>query len=206
YPSAANWGVRLVPIQDDLVGKVRTELLVLFGAVGCVLLIGCVNLANLLLARAAHRQREIAVRQALGASRARLIGQLLTENALLATISGVVALLVLAWSKDWLLNLAPATLPRWNEVSLSSGVVLFAFLVSIATGIIFGLVPAVQIVRPRHVQSLREGSGGSGTSKRQMNLSRALVASEIALSLVLLIGAGLLLRSFWRLIEVRPGF
>src|ERR1700730_18041478 len=206
YPPAMNWGVRLVPIQDDLVGKVRTDLLVLFGAVGCVLLIGCVNLANLLLARAAHRRREIAVRQALGAGRAQLIGQLLTESTLLATVSGVVALLILTWSKTWLLALAPANMPRLNEVSLSFGVLLFAFLVSLATGIIFGLVPALQMVRPNQVLTLREGTGGSGRNKRQMNISRALVASEIALSLVLLIGAGLLLRSFWHLIEVRPGF
>jgi putative ABC transport system permease protein len=206
YPPAVDWGVRLVPIQDDLVGKVRTELLVLFGAVRCVLLIACVNLANLLLARAAHRQQEIAVRQALGAGRARLIGQLLTESTLLATVSGMVSLLVLTWSKTWLLRLAPANMPRLNEVSLSSGVLLFAFLVSIATGVIFGLVPALQMVRPNQVVNLREGSGGSRRSKRQMNISRALVASEVALSLVLLIGAGLLLRSFWHLIEVRPGF
>jgi predicted permease len=206
YPAAANWGVRLVPIQEDLVGKVRTELLVLLGAVGCVLLIACVNLANLLLARAAHRQREIAVRQALGAGRGRLIAQLLTESTLLAAISGVVALLFLAWSKAWLLTLAPASLPRLNEVRLSAGLLLFAFVVSLLTGILFGLVPALQIVRPSQVQNLREGSGGSGTSKRHINISRTLVASEIALSLVLLIGAGLLLRSFWRLIEVRPGF
>jgi predicted permease len=206
YPQAVNWGVRLVPIHDDLVGKVRTELVVLFGAVGCVLLIGCVNLANLLLARAAHRQREIAVRQALGAGRAQLIWQLLTESTLLATVSGVVALLILTWSKTWLLGLAPTNMPRLNEVNLGSGVLLFAFLVSIATGVIFGLVPALQMVRPNQALNLREGSGGSGRSKRQMNISRALVASEIALSLVLLIGAGLLLRSFWHLIEVRPGF
>src|SRR3984893_10149126 len=206
YPPAVNWGERLVPIQDDLVGKGRSELLVLFGAVGCVLLIGCVILANLLLARAAHRQREIAVRQALGAGRTRLIGQLLTESTLLAAVSGMVALLILTWSETWLLRLAPASMPRLNEVSLGSVELLFAFLVSMATGIIFGLVPALQMVRPNQVLTLREGTGGSGRNKRQMNISRALVASEIALSLVLLIGAGLLLRSFWHLIEVRPGF
>lgn len=206
YPAAANWGVRLVPVQSDLVGNVRTELLVLFGAVGCVLLIGCVNLANLLLARAAHRQREIAVRQALGAGRKRLIVQLLTESSLLAAISGVVALLLLLWCKAWLLSLAPASLPRLNEVSISPAVLFFAFLVSLATGIIFGLLPAFQIVGSSQLLNLREGTGGSGVSKRQMNVSRALVASEVALSLVLLIGAGLLLRSFWHLLEVRSGF
>jgi putative ABC transport system permease protein len=206
YPVAANWGVRLVPVQDDLVGKVRTELLVLFGAVGCVLLIACVNLANLLLARSASRQREIAIRQALGAGRGRLIGQLLTESILLATISGVVALITVAVLKDWLLRLAPADMPRLNEVTLNPGVLLFAFAVSILTGVIFGLAPALQTVRPNQLTKLREGSRGSGSSRHQMKISRTLVASEIALSLVLLIGAGLLLRSFWRLIEVRPGF
>jgi putative ABC transport system permease protein len=206
YPAAANWGVRLVQVQDDLVGKVRTELLVLFGAVGCVLLIACVNLANLLLARSASRHREIAIRQAMGAGRGRLIGQLLTESILLATISGVVALITVVVLKGWLLRLAPAGMPRLNEVSLSAGVLLFAFVVSIVTGVIFGLAPALQTVRPKQVTNLREGSRGSGSSKHQMKISRTLVASEIALSLVLLIGAGLLLRSFWHLIEVRPGF
>lgn len=206
YPSAANWGVRLVQVQDDLVGKVRTELLVLFGAVGCVLLIACVNLANLLLARSASRQREIAIRQALGAGRGRLIGQLLTESILLATISGMVALATVVMLKAWLLRLAPADMPRLNEVNLSGGVLLFAFAVSIVTGVIFGLAPALQTVRPSQVTKLREGSRGTGSSKHQMQISRTLVASEIALSLVLLIGAGLLLRSFWNLIEVRPGF
>ncbi len=206
YPAAANWGVRLVQVQDDLVGKVRTELLVLFGAVGCVLLIACVNLANLLLARSASRQREIAIRQTLGAGRRRLIAQLLTESMLLATISGMVALITVVVLKDWLLRLAPAEMPRLNEVTLSLGVLLFAFAVSIVTGVIFGLAPALQTVRPNQVKNLREGSRGSGSSKHQIKISRALVATEIALSLVLLIGAGLLLRSFWHLIEVRPGF
>jgi predicted permease len=206
YAPAAKWGVRLVQVQDDLVGSVRTELLVLFGAVGCVLLIACVNLANLLLARAANRQREIAIRQALGAGRGRLIGQLLTESILLATVSGVVALDVVVLLKKWLLHLGPADMPRLNEVTLSPGVLLFAFAVSIATGVIFGLAPTLQTVRPNKAKNLREDSRGSGLSKHQMKISRALVASEIALSLVLLIGAGLLLRSFWHLIEVRPGF
>lgn len=206
YPAAANWGVRVVQVQDDLVGKVRTELLVLFGAVGCVLLIGCVNLANLLLARSASRQREIAIRTALGAGRRRLIGQLLTESILLASISGVTALFTVVLLKGWLVRLAPAGLPRLNEVSLSPGVLLFALAVSIVTGVIFGLVPALQTAKPNQVTNLREGSRGSGSSKNQMKISRTLVATEIAMSLVLLIGAGLLLRSFWHLIEVQPGF
>ena len=206
YPAAASWGTRLVSVQDDLVGGVRTELFVLFGAVGCVLLIACVNIANLLLARGAGRQREIAIRLALGASRGRLIGQLLTESVLLAAISGVIALVTVVVLKTSLLKFAPADLPRLNEVSINAGVLAFAFFVSILTGIVFGLVPALQAASPNQVASLREGSRGSGASRKHTRVSRFLVASEIALSLVLLIGAGLLLRSFWQLLQVKPGF
>jgi predicted permease len=206
YPAGAAWGLRLVPVEEDLVGNVRTELFVLFGAVGFVLLIACVNLANLLLARSASRHREIAIRLAVGAARGRLIAQLLTESVLLAALSGGVALLLVVWFKNWLLRLAPADLPRLNEVSLSPGVLLFAFAVSILTGVIFGLAPALQTSGSSHVGNLREGGSGSGSTKRQMKMARFLVASEIALALVLLIGTGLLLRSFWHLAEVRPGF
>jgi predicted permease len=206
YPSAAGWSLRLVPIQQDMVGNVRTELFVLFAAVAFVLLIACVNLANLLLARSAGRQREIAIRLAVGASRSRLIAQLLTESILLAAISGAAALLTVVWLKSSLLRLAPADLPRLNEVSLSPGVLLFAFFISILTGVFFGLAPALQTARASQVTALREGTRGAGSSKRQLKFSRFLVASEIALSLVLLIGAGLVLRSFWHLLEVHPGF
>jgi predicted permease len=206
YPAAAAWALRLVPVQEDLVGKVRTELFVLFGAVAFVLLIVCVNLANLLLARSTARQREIAIRLALGAGRGRLTVQLLTESILLAAISGGAALLAVVWLKTWFVELAPAGLPRLNEVSLGGGVLLFAFFISILTGVIFGLAPALQTARRNQAASLREGSRGSGSSKHQMKVSRVLVASEIALSLVLLIGAGLLLRSFLRLVDVNPGF
>jgi putative ABC transport system permease protein len=206
YPAAAGWSIRLVPTQQDSVGNVRTELVVLFAAVGFVLLIACVNLANLLLARSASRQREIAIRLAIGAGRGRLIAQLLTESILLASISGAAALTTVFLLKSSLLRMAPADLPRLNEVSLSPGVLIFAFLLSILTGVLFGLAPALQTARASHITALREGGRGSGASKSQMRFSRLLVASEIALSLVLLIGAGLLLRSFWQLLEVRPGF
>jgi predicted permease len=206
YPAQARWAVRLVPVEEDLVGNMRTELFVLFGAVACVLLIACVNLANLLLARSAGRQREIAVRLALGAGKANLIGQLLAESILLSFISGAIAVSTLVLVKTSLLKLAPPDLPRLNEIVLSPGVLLFAFFVSIVTGVIFGLVPALQMVRPNQTATLRGASRGSGSSKRQIKISRLLVASEISLSLVLLIGAGLLLRSFWQLLEVRPGF
>jgi len=206
YPAPARWGLRLASLQEDLVGNMRTELFVLFGAVGFVLLIACVNLANLLLARSAGRQREIAVRRALGAGRTRLILQLLAENVLLSLISGGLALCAVVLMKTWLLSLAPPELPRQSEIALSPAVLLFAFAVSILTGLVFGLMPALETASPNEIVSLREGSRGSGTSKRQKNTSRVLVAAEVALSLVLLIGAGLLLRSFWNLLEVRPGF
>jgi predicted permease len=206
YPPAAGWAPRLVPLQSDLVGGIRAELFVLLGAVGFVLLIACVNLANLLLARGASRHREIAIRLALGAGRGRLIAQLLTESVLLSFVSGCVALATVVFLKSALLSFAPADLPRVNEVSISAGVLAFAFLLSILTGILFGLVPALQTASPNQIASLREGSLGSGSSKRQMRISRVLVASEVALSLVLLVGAGLFLRSFWQLLQVRPGF
>jgi putative ABC transport system permease protein len=206
YPSPAGWALRLASVQEYLVGDMRTELFVLFGAVAFVLLIACVNLANLLLARSAARQREIALRLALGAGRARLIRQLLAESLLLSSVSGGLALSAVVLMETWLLRLAPADLPRVNEIGISPGVLLFAFSVSILTGVFFGLLPALQSVRPNQIATLREGSHGSGSSRRQIKISRILVASEIALSLVLLIGAGLLLRSFWRLLEVRPGF
>lgn len=206
YPPAASWSPRLVSLQSDLVGGVRAELFVLLGAVGFVLLIACVNLANLLLARGASRHREIAIRLALGAGRGRLIEQLLTESVLLSCVSGCVALLTVVFLKTALLRFAPADLPRINEVTINAGVLAFAFLLSIVTGVLFGLVPALQAASPNQIASLREGSLGSGSSKRQMRISRVLVASEVALSLVLLVGAGLFLRSFWQLLQVRPGF
>src|SRR5215472_6146390 len=206
YPAPARWGLRLVSVQDDLVGNMRTELFVLFGAVGCVLLIACLNVANLLLARSAGRQREMAMRRALGAGRTRLIMQLLAENLLLSVISGGLALGAVVVMKTWLLSLAPPELPRLSEITLSPGVLLFAFAVSILTGLVFGLMPALQTAGPNQIVTLREGGRRSGTSKRQKNTSRLLVAAEVALSLVLLIGAGLLLRSFWNLLEVRRGF
>jgi predicted permease len=206
YPAAAAWAVRLVPVKEDLVGPQRAQLFILFGAVGFVLLIACVNIANLLLARASGRRREIAIRLAMGASRARLTGQLLTESTLLSLISGVVALLTVIFLKNAIISLAPADIPRLNEVGLSGGVLFFAFLISIVTGILFGLAPALQAADPNQVENLREGGRGSGAGRRHTRLSRILVVSEVALSIVLLAGAGLLLRSFWRVLEVRPGF
>jgi predicted permease len=206
YPSAAGWAPRLVSVKEDLVGPQRTELFVLFGAVDLVLLIGCVNLANLLLARSSARRREIAIRLTLGASRSRLATQLLTESVLLSLISGVAALFTVVLFKNSILTLAPSNIPRLSEVQVSAGVLIFAFVVSIVTGILFGLAPALQAANPNQTENLREGSRGSGSGRRHTHLSRILVISEVALSLVLLAGAGLLLRSFWHVLEVRPGF
>ena len=206
YPAAAAWAVRLVSVKEDLVGPQRTELFILFAAVGFVLLIASVNLANLLLARSSGRRREIAIRLAMGASGRRLAGQMLTESVLLSVISGVVALITVVFLKNAITSLAPADIPRLNEVDVSVGVLFFAFLISILTGALFGLAPALQAANPNQLENLREGGRGSGAARRHTRLSRVLAVSEVALSVVLLAGAGLLLRSFWRVLEVRPGF
>src|SRR5580700_9013127 len=206
YPAAASWALRLVPVKEDLVGPQRSELFLILGAVGCVLLIACVNIANLLLARSSGRRREIAIRLTMGASRARLTSQLLTESTLLSLISGVVALVTVLFLKNAIIRLAPADIPRLNEVDVSGGVLFFAFLISILTGVLFGLVPALQAANADQIENLREGGRGSGVGRRHARVSRVLVVSEVALSIVLLAGAGLLLRSFWRVLEVHPGF
>jgi putative ABC transport system permease protein len=206
YPAAAKWALRLVAVKEDLVGPQRTELLILFGAVGFVLLIACVNIANLLLARSSGRRREFAIRLTMGASRARLVSQLLTESTLLSIISGVVALVTVLFLKNVIVSLAPADIPRLNEVDVSGRVLFFAFLISMLTGILFGLAPALQAANPNQIEYLKEGARGTGVGRRHTRLSRFLVMSEVALSIILLAGAGLLLRSFWHVLEVRPGY
>jgi predicted permease len=206
YPAEAGWAVRLLPVHENLVGGARTMLLVLLGAVGLVLLIGCVNIANLMLARSSARQREMAIRLALGAARRRLMMQLLTESLLLSLAGGAVALLVVVWGLDALVRFVPADIPRLQEVGFDGGVLLFVFAVSVVTGVLFGLVPALQASNPDLTVSLKEGGKGAGTGSRGQRFRSALVVTEIALSLVLMIAAGLLLRSFGRLLEVNPGF
>ncbi|HSB12526.1 MAG TPA: ABC transporter permease [Blastocatellia bacterium] len=206
YPAEAGWTVRLMPARETLVGEVRPTLLVLLGAVGVVLLIACVNIANLMLARSLARQREMAIRLALGASRSRLVLQLLNESFVLSLLGGGVALLFVSWGTDLLLRLVPATIPRLHEVGFDSSVLLFTFLLSLLTGVLFGLVPAMQASRPDVLGGLKEGTAGAGHGARSNRLRGLLVVVEFALSLVLMIGAGLLLRSFWRLIDVHPGF
>ena len=206
YPAEAGWTIRLQPAREKLVGEVRTTLLILLGAVGVVLLIACVNLANLMLARSLARQREMAIRLALGAARRRLILQLLNESLVLSLIGGAVALVLVSWVTDVLLRLVPTTIPRLHEVGFNGSVLLFTFLVSLFTGVLFGLVPAWQASRPDVLAGLKEGTAGAGFGARSNRLRGLLVVTELALSLVLMIGAGLSLRSFWRVLEVNPGF
>jgi predicted permease len=206
YPKASQWSVRLEPVQENLTGKVRPTLVVLLAAVGLVLLIACVNIASLLLARSSGRLREFAIRQALGASRARLMRQLLTESVLLSFIGGAVAIAVLILARQSLLALIPADLPRLTEVHLDARVIASAFLLSLATGILFGLAPALQSSHANPNQDLKEGTRTAGSSARRNRFQGALVCGEIALSLVLLTGAGLLVRSFWNMLSVNPGF
>ncbi len=206
YPAAAKWALRIVPVKEDLIGPLRTQSFILFGAVGFVLLIACVNIANLFLARSSGRRREFAIRLALGAGPARLARQLLTESTLLSLISGVVAMVVVLVLKNVIVGMAPADIPRLNEVNVSAGVLFFAFAISILTGVLFGLVPALQAANPKQVENLNEGGRGAGTGRRHARVLRVLVVSEVALSIMLLAGAGLLLRSFWRVLQVQPGF
>ena len=206
YPADIGWSVKLLPAHETLVGNVQTTLLVLLGAVGLVLLIACANIANLLLARSSGRRREIAIRVALGAGRRRLIAQLLTESLLLSFIGGVAALLVVGATMNLLIGFLPADLPRLNEIGINGPVLGFVFLLCTLTGLLFGLIPALQSSRPNLVSNLKEGTQGGGSGAGHHRFRSALVVVEFALSLTLMIGAGLLLRSFARLMEVNPGF
>jgi putative ABC transport system permease protein len=207
YPdSNKDWGVLLAPLQDYSVRDVRPVLFTLLGAVGCILLIACANLANLLLARATARHREISIRAALGASRGRLIRQLLTESVLLAICGGAAGLLLAKWGLDALLALAPTNLPRSAEIRLDSGILLFSLGLSIATGLLFGIAPAWLAARADVNEALKQGTRGSTEGGARGRLRGALVVSEVTLALVLLGGAGLLARSFIQLTRVDPGF
>ena len=206
YPAQAAWRIRLVPLKETVVGNVRQSLILLLGAVGLVLLIGCVNVANLLLARASGRGREMAIRQALGGAQTRLIRQLLTESVLLSLLGGIAGMAILFAAKGFLVRLVPASLPRLNEISISWSVLLFALAASIVAGVIFGLAPALQTRRLDLVHTLKlEGRSSTGSGE-QARTRRILVVTEFALSVVLMVAAGLLLRSFWDLLNVQPGF
>ncbi|MFL6277890.1 MAG: ABC transporter permease [Blastocatellia bacterium] len=207
YPASnSGWGTIVVPLHERFVGNVRPVLVVLLGAVGFLLLIACANVANLLLARAAARQKEMAIRTALGARRWRIVRQLLTESVLLAVVGGALGLLLALWGVEALVALAPGNIPRLNEVSLDARVLLFTFGVTLLTGVLFGLFPALQAANPNLNETLKEGGRGTTEGGRGGRARRILVVAEVALALVPLIGAGLMVKSFIRLQEVKPGF
>ncbi len=200
------WTVLIVPLYTEIVGANRQMLLVLLGAVGIVLLIACANAANLLLARASARQREIAVRLAMGAPRSRVVRQLITESLLVSFTGGALGLALAFGGVRALVSLLPTGFPRAHDIHVSGPVLGFTFLISLITGILFGLAPALQASRIDPREGLQKGGRGSTAGRHQNRLRHALVVSEISLACVLLIGAGLMLRSFLNLVRLDPGF
>src|SRR5689334_11594400 len=205
YPTGSGWSIDAEPLQDSLVGNVRPMLLVLMGAVVLIVLLASFNVANLLLARASGRPREVAVRLALGASRARMIRQMLTESVILSLVSGVVGVLTAIAALQFVPFL-PVQIPRLAEVQVDWTVLSFGLLVSLLAGLGFGLVPALQSSKAEIAAAIREGARGSGTSGKTNRLRGLLIASETALAVVLMVGAGLLVRTFWGLLQENPGF
>jgi putative ABC transport system permease protein len=199
-------GLAAVPLRESMVGKIRPALYVLLGAVGFVLLIACANVANLLLARAAAREGEMAVRAALGAERMRLVRQLLTESIVLSTIGSGLGLLLAIWGVAFLISLRPEGIPRLDDVRVNGTVVVFSLALSMLTGVIFGIFPALQATRSSVANSLKEGGRGALTTRAGSRMRSALVVAEMALAVTLLAGAGLLIRSFIKLASVDPGF
>ena len=206
YPvTNANWSIRLIELQEHLVGELRTSLLILLGAVAFVLLIACANVANLLLARAAYRQQEIAVRTALGASRLRVVRQLLTESVLLSVVSGLLGLALSIWLIKLLAAIVPPDTPRIDEIGIDGPVFAFSLGVTLLAGLLFGLFPALQTSRPNLNEVLKETGRRSETGSRN-RVGGLLIVSEIALSFIWPAGAGLLIKSFINLRQTSPGF
>ena len=207
YPDAnAGLDFTAVPLLEAMVGDIRRAVLMLLGAVGFVLLIACVNVANLLLARAAARESEMAVRTALGAGRGRLVRQLLTESVMLGLLGAGFGLLFAVWGVEILIGMQPQGIPRLDDVSVDRTVVIFAVSLAVLTGLVFGLVPAMQSTRGGVAGTLKESGRGALTSRSGSRVRSALVIAEMALAVMLLAGAGLLIRSFTRLAAVDPGF
>ena len=206
YPPEAKWSIEIQPLQDALVGNVRPQLVVLMAAVVLVVVIASVNIANLLLARASGRHREMALRMAMGAGRFRMVRQMLTEALVLSFISGVAGVLAAKWTLSFIIHFVPPSVPRLAEVGVDRTVLVFALLISLFTGIVFGLAPAFQTMKADMTTAIREGAQGSGYSAKTFRLRSLLIVSELALAVVLMVGAGLLLRTFWGLLQENPGF
>lgn len=202
------WGVTVLPMREQFIGEIRTPLLVLLGAVGMVLLIACANVANLMLMRSSVRQREMAIRSSLGATRSRIIRQILIESGMLGLLSGTLGLLTAIWVKDALLAMLPESMSvaKVNSVTIDARVLAFTFMISVGTALLFGLVPALRSSRPDFSESLKEGGRGVLGSLRKNRLRATLVAGEMAIALTLLIASGLLIKSLSRLESVPPGF
>jgi putative ABC transport system permease protein len=206
YPPQAQWTIEIQLLQETLVGKVRPMLLALLGAVILIVFIVSLNIANLLLARASGRQQEMAVRVSLGASRRRLVRQMLTESLLLSLIGGAAGIATAVGTLGFILRYVPSNVPRFNEVRIDWVVLAFALLVSIVTGLVFGVAPALHSAKVALYAAIREGSLGSGSSTKTGRLRDVLIVSELAFAVILMVGAGLLLRTLRDLLQENPGF